>query len=107
MPTYQFDPFETLAAGDFFGAIYETWALILGESVIFQIAFAVICGLVWIKTKNVIAAGLTGVFISLPMIAHPDAVTYLGAEGQLIAVVLLIVSVMVILARIAISIYNK
>lgn len=104
---YTFAPFETLAAGDFFGAIFQTWALVLGETVIFQIAFAVICGLVWIKTRNVIAAGLTGVFISLPMVASPDAVAYLGTEGQFIAIILLIVSVMVILARIAISMYNK
>jgi len=104
---YSLAPFETLASGNFFGAIFDMWAMILGQTVIFQIAFAVICGLVWIKTRNVIAAGLSGLFISLPMVAHPDAVAYLGTEGQFVAVILLIISVMVILARIAISIYNK
>lgn len=104
---YTLAPFETFIAGDIFGGIFEMWAMILGETVIFQIAFAVVCGMIWLKTKNIIAAGLTGVFISLPMVAHPAAVDFLGPEGQFVAILLLIASIMVILWRIGISLYNK
>ena len=107
MALYTLPPFETLLSGDLFGAIYQLWGLALGETIIFQLAFATICGMVWIKTRHLIAAGLAGMFMSLVMVSWPSTVEYLGPEGQFVASLLIIFSLVVVLVRIGISIAHR
>lgn len=107
MALYTFPPFETLLTGNLIGAIYQFWGIALGETIIFQLAFATICGIVWIKTRHILAAGLAGLFMSLAMVAWPGSIDYLGPEGQFIASLLLIFSIMVVFIRIGISIANR
>lgn len=104
MAIYEFAPFDTLISGNFFGGIYEFWAYALGQTIIFQIAFATICLVIWARSKNVIAASLAGLFMSLAMVSWPGTVDYLGPEGQFIAYILLVVALLVILLRVGISV---
>jgi len=103
MTLYTLHPFDMLVQGNFFGSIYEMWNMILGQSMIFQIALAGIMVMIWIKTRNLVAAGISGLFMSLAMVSWPGSVEYLGPEGQFLISLTLIFSVFMILAKIALS----
>lgn len=98
-----YSPMNQLISGDLFGSMLSVWTLSVGF-IIFTIVWVVLVGLILYRTKSIVPAGLTGVALSVPMVAWPGSVQYLGPEGQLIALFLMIFSIASILVRIAIHI---